>query len=333
MPRLTDADELFVHQIPEPLPNVVTHHDHWRESLFFVAHSRQASQDVLILTMAHFPKREEMDSLQLGRIGGQQVFARHVRPYDGDPHTTVVGPAAIEIVEPYETAKLRVDAAKAAVGLDLTFRARTRAHGLRRGTMKAGHETIWDQSHFIQAGTYAGTYTHEGTTHRMEDWWGQRDHSWGIRDHSRCPMWMWLAIQLPDGMFSVWHWEYANGAPVYTDGCFAPADRSDPVPVIDFRHALHWRGEDGKPADYGRDGDPVRGLAGRVEIVLAGGQVVGIEAEGNLCAPYGPFGGGLNDMVVSTDDGRSGTAIYELTGAHHHRYFPVPRAAGLPPGD
>ena len=25
---------------------------------------------------------------------------------------------------------------------------------------------------------------------------------------------------------------------------------------------------------------------------------------------------------VRTDDGRIGTAIYEVTGSHHHRYFP-----------
>jgi hypothetical protein len=35
-------------------------------------------------------------------------------------------------------------------------------------------------------------------------------------------------------------------------------------------------------------------------------------------------------MLVRTSDGWTGTAIYELTGAHHHRYFPVARATGLP---
>ena len=35
---------------------------------------------------------------------------------------------------------------------------------------------------------------------------------------------------------------------------------------------------------------------------------------------------------VVTGDGWEGTAIYELTGAHHHRYFPVARAENLPPG-
>jgi hypothetical protein len=332
MPRLTAADELFIHQIPEPLPNVVTHHDHWRESYFFIVHPPGGLGDVVILTMAHFPTREEMDSLQLGRIDGQFVFARHVRPYDGDPHTTTIGPVSIAIVEPYRTVKLHVDPATAPVGLDLTFTARTQAYGLRRGTMKAGHEIIWDQSHMIQSGTYTGRFTHDGTTRVVDNWWGQRDHSWGIRDHQRCPLWMWLAIQLPDGMYGVWHWEYANGARVYTDGCFAPVDGGQTVPVVDFHHDLRWTGADGSPVDYGRDGPDVHGLAGRVELVLEGGRRVGIGAEGIWCARYGPYGGGLSQMVVQTDDGRRGTAIYEVTGAHHHRFFPIARADRLPPG-
>ncbi len=57
MPELTAMDEYFVHQIPEPLPSVVTHHEHWRESLFFVAHSPSGRGDVIILTLAHFPAR------------------------------------------------------------------------------------------------------------------------------------------------------------------------------------------------------------------------------------------------------------------------------------
>ncbi len=332
MPNLTAKDELFVHQIPEPLPNVVTHHDHWRESYFFVLHPRTIPGDVVILTMAHYPKREEMDSLQMGRIADQQIFVRHSRPYNGDPHTTVVGPVTIDIVEPFKTVRLTVDAAAATVGLDLTFTARTQAYGLRRGTMKAGHEIIWDQSHMFQSGSYSGTYTHQGVTYEVDDWWGQRDHSWGIRDHRRCPMWMWLAIQLPDGMIGVWHWEYPNGAHVYTDGCFAPADGGEPIPVVEFRHALHWTDKDGKPVDYGRDGKDVLGLAGRVDFVLADGAAVALECDGRWCMPYRELGGGQQLMAVHTGDGREGTAIFELTGAFHHRYFPIARAENLPPG-
>ena len=57
-----------------------------------------------------------------------------------------------------------------------------------------------------------------------------------------------------------------------------------------------------------------------------------IDGEGVWCVPYGRLGGGQHQMSVRTDDGREGTAIYELTGAYHHRYFPIARAEKLPPG-
>jgi hypothetical protein len=184
----------------------------------------------------------------------------------------------------------------------------------------------------IQSGVYDGVYTKDGATYAIDGWWGQRDHSWGIRDHARCPVWMWFQVQFDDGMLGVWHWEYANGAPVYTDGCFAPVDGGDPVPVIDFRHDLHWTGKDGGPADYGKLGESTVGLAGRCVFTLEGGKRITVDGEGMRCAPYGTLGGGQHLMVVRADDGRAGTAIYELTGAHHHRYFPVARADRLPPG-
>jgi hypothetical protein len=82
---------------------------------------------------------------------------------------------------------------------------------------------------------------------------------------------------------------------------------------------------------YERDGTDVAGVAGRVQFTLEGGDVVGLEAEGRWAQRYGPVGGGLNQVTVKADDGRVGTAIYELTGAHHHRYFPISRGERLPP--
>ncbi len=332
MPMLTPMDELFVHQIPEPYPNVATHHAHWRDSLFFVMHPRDHLGDVVILTLSTFPARGELDSLQLGRVGGVLQFARHSRPFDGDPHTMVCGPVTVEIIEPLRRVRLRVaEVPGAPVALDVTFSGRTQAYGLRRGTMKAGHEIIWDQSHMIQSGDYSGWIRHAGETRSVDGWWGQRDHSWGIRDHARCPMWQWLALQLPDGMFGVWHWEYPNGAHVFTDGCFAPANGSAPIPVIGYRHDLHWVGADGRRTGYDRDGDAVHGLEGRVEITLEGGRTIGVEGRGKWAARYGPYGGGQNLLAIRTDDGREGIGIYEITGGYHHHFFPVPRATGFPP--
>jgi len=331
MPQLTPMDEYFVHQIPEPLPNVAEHHDFWRESVFFIAHPPDGLGDVIILTLAHFPKSETMDAMQLGRIGDDWIYSKYERSYDGDPHTMTAGPVTIDVAEPYQRVELHVDDTdEAAYALDLTFTARTPEYGLRRGTQKAGHETIWDQSHMLQSGWYSGSITKGGVTTEIDSWWGQRDHSWGIRDHSRCPLWMWFAIQTEAGMFGVWHWEYPNGARIYTDGCFSPADGSAPIPVIDFDHGdLHWTGEDGSEVSYGQHGLDVRGLAGHCDLTLEGGHKIGFDAEGRWAFPYGPMGGGLSEMEFTSTEGHTGTAIYEITGAHHHKFFPVKRSPEL----
>jgi hypothetical protein len=68
---------------------------------------------VLILTMATYPQREQVDSLQMGRVGGRRILGHHARTYDGDPHTPDVGPARVEIVRPYEEMRLWADPARA----------------------------------------------------------------------------------------------------------------------------------------------------------------------------------------------------------------------------
>ena len=329
----TALDELFVHQTPDLLPHVAVRSHHWRESYFWDIHSPDAEGDVVFFTMAHFPARQVMDSIQMGRVGGQPVMGYLARPYGDDPHTTDVGGARVEIVKPWEEIRLWADPERTAIGLDVTFRARTKPYGLRRGTMRAGDDIVWDQSHILQSGVYEGTFTVEGRSVDVGGWIGQRDHSWGIRDHGRCPMWLWLQIQLPDGFLGVWHWELANGARVFTDGCWAGTDMSEPIPVVDLRHELTWLGADGAPVAYGTNGEAVTGLTGSAEFTLEGGRRIVVEADGRFDRPYEPFQrGGLNQMKVRTDDGRTGTAIYEVTGSRHHRYFPDTVVEGVLPG-
>jgi hypothetical protein len=65
---------------------------------------------------------------------------------------------------------------------------------------------------------------------------------------------------------------------------------------------------------------------------LEGGRRIVVDADGSWDRPYEPFHrGGLSQMRVRTDDGREGTAIYEVTGAHHHRYFPDTTVSGTLP--
>jgi hypothetical protein len=101
---------------------------------------------------------------------------------------------------------------------------------------------------------------------------------------------------------------------------------------VAFQHEMEWTGAGGGPAAYGEHGESVTGLRGTCEFTLAGGRRLSVEADGSFDQPYEPFHrGGLSQMRVRTDDGREGTAIYEVTGARHHHFFPATVVEGTLP--
>jgi hypothetical protein len=260
MPSLTAYDEYFVHQIPEPLSVVDIEHQHWRESYFIVAHGPDVDSDVIAIAMATYPARHVVDALVLGRVDGKLLFGYYQRPAGGDPHSSVVGPVSVLIEEPFRRVRVVVKEADG-FDADLTFDARTEPYALRRGRLLDDQGALlWDQSHMIQSGTFSGSYRKGRKAASVDGWLGQRDHSWGVRDHGRIPCWTWFAIQLPDGMLGVWHWELANGARIFTDGCWAPADGGAPVAVVDFDHDLHWTDATGEAVEFGVDGSAVVGV-------------------------------------------------------------------------
>ncbi|MFM9122540.1 MAG: hypothetical protein ACKOQX_06685, partial [Actinomycetota bacterium] len=95
----------------------------------------------------------------------------------------------------------------------------------------------------------------------------------------------------------------------------------------------------GQAVSYEKFGDDVAGLAGRLDFTLQGGRKISVDATGRWAQRYSAInhradnvlGGGLSEMMVSTSDGATGTAIFEVTGQYHYKYFPVRRGAGFPP--
>ena len=77
----------------------------------------------------------------------------------------------------------------------------------------------------------------------------------------------------------------------------------------------------------------------KVVFTLQGGRKITVEATGRWAQRYSAIanradnvlGGGLSEMQVRTSDGATGTAIFEITGQFHHKYFPIARGANFPP--
>jgi hypothetical protein len=246
----------------------------------------------------------------------------------------------VRVEGPWRRVSVRVDE-HAGFAADLVFEERGQPYLMRRGRLDDGEGAlVWDQRQMIQSGTYTGSFTRDGATRSVDTWLGQRDHSWGVRDHGRVPCWLWFAVQLPDGMFGAWVWEDHVGARVFTDGCWAPAAGGEPVPLVGFDHDLTFTDRAGAPVGWSHEGGPgevtlfgdhddavaagVHGWAGRVEAAFADGSRLGLRSSGGWCQPYVPaHGGGLFRVDVEADDGRTGAAIYEVTGHGPHRYFPV----------
>ena len=87
----TAWDEQFVHQIPELLTSVASHHPHWRESYFFDIHDPAGEGDVVFFTMAHYPARgSAWTRCRWAGSAASRSLGLHDRPDDGDPHTTEV---------------------------------------------------------------------------------------------------------------------------------------------------------------------------------------------------------------------------------------------------
>ncbi len=306
--------EEFVHE-PTPAP------PYWQESCFFVTHQPGQPRDVLLLSLTSHPSRRSMDCHLMTRVDGRLQFARFARRYTDADRTTAVGATAVRVMEPYR--RIAVSAGEGApVPMHLEWTPRTAPCILPPGSVCTDGRLVWEQEHLFQSGRFDGWYDVGGERRLVDGWWGQRDHSWGVRDHGRTAMWMWLAIQLPDGMFGVWCWEQPDGTRAYCHGLWAEVDDPRPVPLEGFEHRLEWLDEDGRGVGYGRRGEGVAGLGGTVRFDLPGARSVTISGQGRWSARYGRRGGGQNHLTVVTDDGRTGSAIYEITGSRHHRYFP-----------
>ena len=285
MPRLTAMDEYFVHQIPEPLPNVATLHEHWRESLFFVLHPRDGLGDVVILTLAHFPARQEMDSLQLGP-GRRRADDRPTTsaPYDGDPHTMAVGPVRIDIAEPFRTVHLHVDdGAEAPVALDLTF---TRPHPRVRAA--AGHDAgrsradLGPEPH--GAVGHVQRHVHPRRARRTRSTTGGASAT--TRGASATTPAARCGCGWPCSSPTAWPRCGTGSTPTAPASTPTAASRrpTAPIrsPVVDVRHDLRVDRRRRRQVSYGRDGADVAGIAGRVELVLEGGRDARARGRGPL---------------------------------------------------
>lgn len=206
---LSSLDEFPIHQVPQPIALAGTTDRNAYGRYWFGASHRAGAFQVEI-AFGRYPNLQVQDtSLSISIDGGQHSFHASCRA-PVDPTHLVVGPARLEIVEPFRELRYTVSPNDTAMSCELTWRSRVGALLEDHTVMTDGPHTIVDMSRYLQFGTWSGWVEVDGsrTAFTHDEVVGVRDRSWGVRPvgatapgrpSSSVPnAWLWSPIHFDD---------------------------------------------------------------------------------------------------------------------------------------
>ncbi len=235
---LSKLDETLRHQLPTTFDHVWTSDPRQFDRYWFCAYEPEGGV-VLITGMGLYSNQNVLDgfvAIQRPRPGGgadQHNFrvSRELRPKIDE---TAVGPLSVEVLEPFERARLLWSPGEDDVSFDLEWRAflppkeEDPHFGRLRGRVSQ------DYRRYTQNGRASGTLTLGSETFEVRDWFAARDHSWGIRPGVGGPepvtgsmerpraatgfVFFWLPFSTPEFGGHVQYHMLGDGTPTYLDG-------------------------------------------------------------------------------------------------------------------
>lgn len=206
---LTPFDEYPIHQVPKPIALAgTTDRNAYGRYWFGCAH--RGGEFQIEMAFGRYPNLQVQDtSVSISQGGAQHSFHASGRA-PVDPGDLSVGPARLEIVEPFRELRYSVASNDTGISCDLTWRARVGALLEDHTVMSDGPHTMIDMARYLQFGTWSGWVDVDGTrtsfTH--DETVGVRDRSWGVRPvGSPAPgrpssgppnAWLWAPIHFDD---------------------------------------------------------------------------------------------------------------------------------------
>lgn len=237
--RLTDADDMLLHQVARPFTEVVDTAPEWFDRFYFNLHP-PGPGPMIVLGGGTYPNRGVVDGFVCVAVGDYQRSLRFSRARTGNRLETSIGPLRWTVLEPLNKWRLEVDGSSEGFSLDVVFSGRTGPYAVQPITVDHPSGAATDFSHFFQAGTYTGELVLDGERTAIDGWIGLRDRSWGVRrTREQLGMHIWIGAHLPDRTIALNYNEDRQGLPKHFDGAILPVDRSLPVLEIDAcRHDL-----------------------------------------------------------------------------------------------
>jgi len=179
---LTKADDYPIHQTPEPIAYTGTSDRNFYDRYFFNGYARDGSI-YFAAALGSYPNRQVLDAAFSVVHRGRQYVVRASRLAAPERLDTTVGPISVEVLEPLERLRLRIEPNQWGICGDLVFTRRAPALEEPRFLRRIGNRVFMDYTRLTQHGEWSGVLTvgDERIDVGVQRFWGSRDRSWGIR--------------------------------------------------------------------------------------------------------------------------------------------------------
>jgi hypothetical protein len=178
---LTRADDFPIHQTPEPIAYAGTDRNFY-DRYFFNGYSlRQGDTAFFAAAFGIYPQLNIADAAFVVVRDGVETALHASRWLRMERLDLKVGPIAIDVVEPLQRLRMRVDAPDQGIKADLLFTARAAPIEEPRFVRRNGPRIFMDYTRLTQNGRYTGWIELDGIRDSVDGFAGTRDRSWGIR--------------------------------------------------------------------------------------------------------------------------------------------------------
>jgi hypothetical protein len=250
---LSKADDYPIHQLPEPIATSGTDRNFY-DRYFFNGYTPDGSV-FFAAALGVYPHLNVMDASFSVIADGVQHNLHASRILNMERMDTKVGPIAIEVIEPLQKLRVRVDDNEHGVKADLVFTKRALAVEEPRFTFRQGPRTMMDYTRLTQNGSYEGFIEVKGKRIAVEskNFAGTRDRSWGVRPIGladpqplappRLPQfyWLWAPLNFEDKFMLYHNNAEASGKPWNTASVIGALGNAEPVHMVSCRSEIAFK--------------------------------------------------------------------------------------------
>ena len=178
---LTKGDDFPIHQTSEPIAYSGTDRNFYDRYFFngYALRGRPASSPPRSASIRTSTSPTPPSCVV--RDGVRDRAARLAAGSAWSGWTSHVGPIAIEVLEPLQKLKLKVDAPDKGIRAEIVFEGRAFPIEEPRFIRRNGPRTFMDYTRLTQNGRYTGWIELDGKRESVDGFVGTRDRSWGIR--------------------------------------------------------------------------------------------------------------------------------------------------------